>query len=65
MTARGGVRNRSMRSGRESCGVSRMLNIDWRRFRRQMPITRRWVYLDHSAVAPLPATTAAGDCSVE
>ena len=35
-----------------------MLNMDWNRFRQFMPITRRWVYLDHSAVAPLPAPGA-------
>lgn len=26
---------------------------DWAEFRRSMPITRKWVYLDHAAVAPL------------
>ncbi len=26
---------------------------DWADFRRQMPVTRRWAYLDHAAVAPL------------
>ena len=26
---------------------------DWAEFRRQMPVTRRWAYLDHAAVAPL------------
>lgn len=30
----------------------------WEKFREQMPVTRRWAYLDHSAVAPLPAPTA-------
>ena len=35
-----------------------MLNMDWNRFRELMPITRRWVYLDHSAVAPLPEPSA-------
>lgn len=29
----------------------------WDAFREEMPITRRWVYLDHAAVAPLPQTT--------
>lgn len=34
--------------------------MDWDQFRTQMPITRRWVYLDHAAVAPLtePARAA-------
>ena len=27
-------------------------------FRAQMPVTRRWAYFDHAAVAPLPAPTA-------
>jgi selenocysteine lyase/cysteine desulfurase len=27
----------------------------WQEFRREMPIAERWVYLDHAAVAPLPA----------
>jgi selenocysteine lyase/cysteine desulfurase len=26
----------------------------WDDFRRQMPVTRRWAYFDHAAVAPLP-----------
>ncbi len=26
----------------------------WQQFRREMPITKRWSYLDHAAVAPLP-----------
>jgi len=26
----------------------------WDEFRRQMPVTARWVYLDHAAVSPLP-----------
>jgi cysteine desulfurase / selenocysteine lyase len=26
---------------------------DWGEFRRQMPVTRRWAYFDHAAVAPL------------
>lgn len=30
---------------------------DWSIFRREMPITDRWVYLDHAAVAPLPQTS--------
>lgn len=28
---------------------------DWEAFRRQMPVTRNWAYMDHAAVAPLPA----------
>lgn len=32
--------------------------MDWADLRRQMPITRRWAYLDHSAVAPLPQPSA-------
>ncbi len=27
---------------------------DWLEFRRLMPVARRWAYLDHAAVAPLP-----------
>lgn len=27
---------------------------DWSEFRRLMPVTRQWAYLDHAAVAPLP-----------
>lgn len=27
----------------------------WSEFRRQMPVADRWAYLDHAAVAPLPA----------
>lgn len=27
--------------------------VNWDDFRRQMPVTRRWAYLDHAAVAPL------------
>lgn len=26
---------------------------DWNAFRREMPVTRRWAYFDHAAVAPL------------
>jgi cysteine desulfurase/selenocysteine lyase len=29
----------------------------WESFRREMPVTDRWAYLDHAAVAPLPAPT--------
>jgi selenocysteine lyase/cysteine desulfurase len=31
----------------------------WEDFRRQMPVTRRWSYLDHAAVAPLTAPAQA------
>jgi len=31
----------------------------WRWWRRQMPITERWAYFDHAAVAPLPRAAAA------
>ncbi|MBM3999486.1 MAG: aminotransferase class V-fold PLP-dependent enzyme [Planctomycetes bacterium] len=33
--------------------------MDMAGFRRQMPVTRRWTYLDHAAVSPLPAPTRA------
>ncbi len=35
-------------------------NHRWESFRRQMPVTKRWAYLDHAAVAPLsePARSA-------
>src|SRR5580704_5080064 len=26
----------------------------WETFRRQMPVTAKWAYFDHAAVAPLP-----------
>jgi selenocysteine lyase/cysteine desulfurase len=29
--------------------------MDWAAFRREMPVTRRWAFLDHAAVAPLTA----------
>jgi selenocysteine lyase/cysteine desulfurase len=32
---------------------STTLETDWERFRRQMPVARRWAYFDHAAVAPL------------
>ena len=34
--------------------------VPWDNFRRQMPVTRNWAYLDHAAVAPIsgPAQTA-------
>lgn len=31
----------------------------WDEFRRQMPVARRWAYMDHAAVSPLPAPAAA------
>lgn len=43
------------------CGVWRMMAESlsssgvWAEFRRQMPVTQRWAYFDHAAVAPLPA----------
>jgi cysteine desulfurase / selenocysteine lyase len=30
----------------------------WNEFRRQMPITKKWAYFDHAAVAPLPKPSA-------
>jgi len=30
---------------------------DWSEFRRLMPVARRWAYLDHAAVSPLPEPT--------
>lgn len=35
------------------------MNYNWLQFRQQMPVTQRWSYLDHAAVAPLPAPTCA------
>lgn len=32
---------------------------DWDAFRRQMPVTDKWAYFDHAAVAPLPAPARA------
>src|SRR5262249_30056245 len=29
--------------------------MDWTAFRNEFPVTRRWAFLDHAAVAPLPA----------
>jgi cysteine desulfurase/selenocysteine lyase len=31
------------------------IRADWSHFRQQMPVAQTWVYLDHAAVAPLPA----------
>ncbi|MEW4454038.1 aminotransferase class V-fold PLP-dependent enzyme [Bremerella sp. JC817] len=30
----------------------------WQSFREAMPVTRKWAYFDHAAVAPLPGVTA-------
>jgi len=29
--------------------------MDWQRYRDEMPVTRRWAYFDHAAVAPISA----------
>jgi selenocysteine lyase/cysteine desulfurase len=34
-------------------------DVRWSEFRSQMPVSRRWAYLDHAAVAPLPTSTVA------
>ena len=45
-------------------GVTRMMVESlssaekWVEFRRQMPVTGRWAYFDHAAVAPLPGRPA-------
>ena len=41
-------------------GLPRGVSTDWDAFRRQMPVTERWAYFDHAAVAPLsgPARAA-------
>ena len=36
-----------------SANLSSVETIDWRRFRRQMPVAEHWAYLDHAAVAPI------------
>lgn len=38
--------------------------MDWTAFRSHFPVTRRWAFLDHAAVAPIPDTAAAAleDC---
>lgn len=33
--------------------------MDWSAFRSHFPVTRRWAFLDHAAVAPLPDVAAA------
>jgi len=30
------------------------MTADWQAFRERMPVTRKWAYFDHAAVAPLP-----------
>ncbi len=37
----------------DSAPLSEHPSIDWGDFRRQMPVTQRWAYLDHAAVAPI------------
>jgi selenocysteine lyase/cysteine desulfurase len=37
--------------------VSPLARPDWLRMRHEMPITRRYAYLDHAAVGPLPANS--------
>ncbi|MBI1904487.1 MAG: aminotransferase class V-fold PLP-dependent enzyme [Planctomycetia bacterium] len=32
--------------------------MDWTSFRRQMPVAKRWAYLDHAAVSPMPQSAA-------
>src|SRR5262249_6957142 len=32
--------------------------MDWSTFRAEFPVTRQWAFLDHAAVAPLPASAA-------
>lgn len=38
---------------------SQQLVPDWGEFRRRMPVTERWAYFDHAAVAPLPVDAQA------
>src|SRR5688500_5000835 len=33
--------------------------MDWSSFRSRFPVTSRWAFLDHAAVAPLPAPAVA------
>jgi cysteine desulfurase/selenocysteine lyase len=46
--------------GREKIKVPRTLSphlpMNWSDFRSQFPVTSRWAFLDHAAVAPLPRT---------
>ena len=32
-----------------------LLGMDWTSLREQFPVTRRWAFFDHAAVAPPPA----------
>ncbi|HLW64630.1 MAG TPA: aminotransferase class V-fold PLP-dependent enzyme [Gemmataceae bacterium] len=36
--------------------------MDWANFRAEFPVTRQWAFLDHAAVAPLPAPAAKAIC---
>ena len=39
-----------------SCDLLRYnRNMDWTRYRSEMPITKRWAFFDHAAVAPITA----------
>lgn len=38
--------------------TKRANEIDWTKFRGQMPVSRKWAYFDHACVAPIPQTTA-------
>lgn len=38
--------------------ASSTIHDPWQWWRSQMPVTRRWAYFDHAAVAPLPTPTA-------
>jgi cysteine desulfurase/selenocysteine lyase len=51
--------------GMANLGDNSATTGDWGDFRRQMPVSRRWAFLDHAAVAPLsgPASTALTDWS--
>src|SRR5689334_10366052 len=33
--------------------------MPWTRFRAHFPVTKRWAFFDHAAVAPIPDTAAA------
>ena len=43
-----------------SSDLTKLSTSPWQWWREQMPVTRKWAYLDHAAVAPLsgPATAA-------
>ena len=36
-------------------GKSKLFFMDWNRYRAEFPVTRKWAFLDHAAVAPLSA----------